>query len=126
MSQLGLSSIGQIAINVQDLERATAFYRDQLGIPFLFAAGPLVFFDADGIRLMLSRAESPELDHPSSILYFKVSDIHTLFATLKGRGVCFEDEPHRIADMGSYELWMAFFRDSEDNLLSILGEITKD
>ena len=124
-SQTGLSSIGQIAINVQDVERATAFYRDSLGIKFLFSAGPLVFFDADGVRLMLSRAESPELDHPSSILYFRVADIQAMFATLKGRGVHFEDEPHLIADMGNYELWMAFFRDSEGNLLSIMGEVAK-
>ena len=124
-SQTGLSSIGQIAINVQDVERATAFYRDRLGIQFLFSAGSLAFFDADGVRLMLSRAESPELDHPSSILYFKVADIQVMFNTLKGRGVHFEDEPHLIADMGSYELWMTFFRDSEGNLLSIMGEVAK-
>lgn len=124
-TQTGLSSIGQIAINVQDVERATAFYRDSLGLKFLFSAGPLVFFDADGVRLMLSRAESPEHDHPGSILYFKVADIYAMHAALKERGVRFEDEPHRVADMGSYELWMAFFRDSEGNLLSIMGEIAK-
>ncbi len=119
----GLSTIGQIAINVHDLERATAFYRDNLGLKFSFSAGPLVFFDAGGVRLMLSRAESPEFDHPSSVLYYKVDDIHSMYQTLKDRDVHFVDDPHKVADMGTYELWMAFFHDSEGNTLAIMGEI---
>src|SRR5213080_1425771 len=74
-AQLGISRIGQIAINVRDLDRATAFYRDTLGLPFLFSAGKLTFFDCGGVRLMLSRPERPDLDHPGSILYFVVPDI---------------------------------------------------
>lgn len=119
----GLSTIGQIAINVRDLERATAFYRDKLGMPFLFSAGPLVFFDAGGVRLMLSRAESPEHDHPGSVLYYKVDDLKAMYQTLKDRDVHFIDDPHKIADMGSYELWMAFFHDSEGNTLALMSEV---
>lgn len=119
----GLSTIGQIAINVKDLERATTFYRDNLGMQFLFSAGPLVFFDAGGVRLMLSRPESPEFDHPSSVLYYKVDDLHAMYQTLKNRDVHFIDDPHKIADMGAYELWMAFFHDSEGNTLALMGEI---
>ena len=121
----GLSTIGQIAINVHDPDRAIAFYRDTLGIKFLFRAGNLGFFDAGGIRLMLDKAEKPEFDHPSSILYFKVADIQQAHATLKGRGVHFEDEPHLLARMPTHDLWMCFFRDSEGNLLSLMSEVAK-
>jgi predicted enzyme related to lactoylglutathione lyase len=119
----GLSQIGQIAINVHDTTRAVAFYRDQLGIRFLFSAGQLAFFDAGGIRLMLTPPEKPEFDHPASILYFKVPDIQQAHATLSERGVKFEDTPHMIARMPDHELWMTFFRDSENNLLSLMCEV---
>jgi len=119
----GLSQIGQIAVNVHDTGRAVAFYRDQLGIRFLFSAGQLAFFDAGGIRLMLTPPEKPEFDHLSSILYFKVSDIKQAHATLTERGVKFEDAPHMIARMPDHELWMTHFRDSENNLLSLMSEV---
>ncbi len=119
----GLSQIGQIAINVYDTARAVAFYRDQLGMKFLFAAGQLAFFDAGGIRLMLTPPEKPEFDHPASILYFKVPDIKQAHATLSQRGVKFEDAPHMIARMPDHELWMTFFRDSENNLLALMSEV---
>src|SRR6059036_1887407 len=89
-AQLGISRIGQIAINVHDLDRATAFYRDILGLPFLFSAGKLTFFDCGGVRLMLSRPERPDLDHPSSILYFVVPDIKAAHRQLLDQGVKFE------------------------------------
>ena len=119
----GLSQIGQIAINVHDTGRAVAFYRDQLGMRFLFAAGQLAFFDAGGIRLMLTPPEKPEFDHPASILYFKVPDIKQAHATLSQRGVKFEDTPHMIACRPDHELWMTHFRDSENNLLSLMSEV---
>jgi len=118
----GLSRLGQIHMNAQDVARAKAFYRDVLRVPFLFEFPGLAFFDCDGVRLMLSKAEAPEDDHPGSVLYFKVPDIESAYADLAGRGVAFVDGPHRIADMGSYELWMAFFRDSEANLLALMAE----
>ena len=119
----GLSQIGQIAINVHDTGRAAAFYRDQLGMKLLFTAGQLAFFDAGGIRLMLTPPEKPEFDHPASILYFKVPDIQQAHATLSQRGVRFEDSPHMIARMPDHELWMTFFRDSENNLLGLMCEV---
>jgi methylmalonyl-CoA/ethylmalonyl-CoA epimerase len=119
----GLSQIGQIAINVHDTARAVAFYRDQLGMKLLFSAGQLAFFDAGGIRLMLTPPEKPEFDHPASILYFKVPDIRQAHATLSQRGIKFEDTPHMIARMPDHELWMTHFRDSENNLLSLMSEV---
>lgn len=121
-SDVTLSEIGQIAIPVRDLERAVEFYRHTLGMSHLFSVPKLSFFDCSGIRLMLSVPEKPEFDHPSSIIYFKVADIQATYQTLLGRGVRFEDMPHLVAQMESYDLWMAFFRDSENNLLSLMSE----
>ncbi len=123
---VGLSQIGQIGIPARDLDRAVAFYRDALGMRHLFSVPNLAFFDCGGIRLMLSRPERPELDHPSSIIYFKVDDIEAAYRTLAERGVRFEDTPHVIAKMETYDLWMAFFRDSEENYLAIMSEAPRE
>ena len=122
----GLSTIEQIAINAHDVERATAFYRDTLGMKHLFSAPPgLAFFDCDGVRLMISTPAKPEFDHPSSIIYFKVDDINSAFATLSERGVKFEQPPAFVADMGTYDLWLSSFRDSEDNVLALMSHVPK-
>lgn len=122
---LSLSRIGQIAITVKDVERATAFYRDALGMKFLFAFPGLAFFDCDGVRIMVSRPEKPEFDHPASILYFRVDDIQGAYQTLRERNVRFEDEPHVVARMTDHDLWMTFFRDLDDNLFAIMAEVSK-
>jgi len=125
-SDFGLSTIGQIAVNAHDIERATAFYRDQLGMKLLFSVPPkMAFFDCAGIRLMLSLPDKPEFDHPSSPIYFNVDDIQQATAALKERGVKFEEEPTFVADMGSYHLWMAAFRDSENNILAMQSNVPK-
>jgi len=120
-----LARIGQIAINAHDVDRATAFYRDVLGLPHLFRAGQLSFFDCGGVRLMLDKPEKPEFDHPSSIVYFQVSDIQAAHKRLKDAGAKFEDAPHIIAPMPKYDLWMTFFRDSEGNLLALMSEVPR-
>lgn len=120
-----LSQIGQIAINVENTERGTAFYRDVLGMKHLFSAGSLSFFDCGGIRLMLSVPERAELRQHSSILYFRVDDINAVYQNLLSRNVTFEDKPHLIARMPDHELWMTFFRDSESNLLGLMSEVRK-
>lgn len=117
-----LSQIGQIAITVHDVDRAVTFYRDALGLPFLFRAGGLAFFQAGSVRLMLSVPEKPEFDHPASILYYRVDDIDAAHAELTARGVVFTDKPHLIAKRPDHDLWMAFLRDSEDNLLGLMCE----
>ena len=122
---LSLNQIGQICINAHDLDRATKFYRDTLGMKYLFSAGKMAFFDCGGIRLMLGIPEKPEFDHPSSILYFKVADIQSAHATLTSRGVVFEIPPTLIAKMPSHDLWMTFFRDSENNMMSLMCEVAR-
>jgi catechol 2,3-dioxygenase-like lactoylglutathione lyase family enzyme len=122
-SGIGITGLGQIAINAHDIQRATVFYRDKLGLHLLFTAGKLAFFDCGGIRLMLDVAEKPEFDHPSSILYFSVPDIGAAHRQLLASDVRFEDEPHVIAKMPDHDLWMTFFRDSEGNLLALMSEV---
>ena len=122
-----LSRIGQIFVNVHDLDRAIDFYRDTLGMTFLFQAPPnMAFFDCGGIRLMLGVADRPELDHPASIIYYKVDDIERVYETLKARGVDFVVKPHLVAPMPTYDLWLADFRDSENNLLALMSEVPRE
>ena len=121
---LSLSQIGQISEIVHDLDRAVAFYRDVLGMKFLFQAPPkLAFFDCGGIRLMLSLPEEAEFDHPGSILYYKVDDIQATWKSLSDHGADLRSEPHLLARMPDHELWMAFFRDTEGNTLALMSEV---
>jgi len=124
-ANVGITRIGQIAINIHDLDRAIAFYRDKLGLPLLFTAGTLAFFDCGGVRLMLSPPEKPEFDHPGSILYFTVPDISAAHRQMLAAGVHFEDQPHFIARMPAHDLWMTFFRDSEQNFLGLMSEVAR-
>jgi len=124
-ARLGILNIGQISINVQDLQRATAFYRDVLGLPLLFTVPNLAFFDCGGVRLMLSRAESPEFDHPSSILYFRVPDLNAAYQRLVERGAKIFAPPRLIAPMPTHDLWMAAFYDSEGNIHQLMSEVPR-
>jgi len=119
-----LRSIGQVSIRVHDVGRAVAFYRDVLGLDFLFDTGPLAFLMCGDVRIMLTKPESPEFDHPSSTLYFRVDDIHATRAELAERGAEFDDDPHLIARMPDHELWMTFFRDPDRNLHGLMAEIS--
>jgi len=125
-TDLSSAQIGQASINVRDVDKAVAFYRDALGLRFLFQAPPkMAFFDCGGVRLMLAVAEKPEFDHPSSVFYFRVSDIQAVTETLKSRGVEFETPPHLLVAMPAYDLWMAFFRDVDGNLLALMSEVPR-
>jgi len=119
----GLSRIGQISMTARDLDRAVGFYRDALGLPFLFKAPPqLAFFDCGGVRLLLDVPEDEEFAHPGSILYFAVDDIRRMHDVLASRGVVFRKEPHMIARLPDREVWMAFFDDTEGNTLALMSE----
>ena len=118
----GISRIHQISMRAYDIERAVRFYRDALGLPFLFAAPPrMAFFDCDGVRLMLSTPE-PSFDHPGSVLYFAVDDIQQMRDTLTARGIAFRTEPHKIATLADREVWLADFEDTEGNTLALMSE----
>ena len=118
-----LSRLGQIAVPVAEIDRAITFYKDVLGMSFLFKAPPgLGFFDCDGVRLML---DSPAKANAGlgSVIYFKVNDLQASFLQLTERGLTFESKPHLVARMPDHELWMAFFRDPDKNLLALMSEV---
>jgi methylmalonyl-CoA/ethylmalonyl-CoA epimerase len=124
-TSVSLSQIGQIAVNVRELDRAVAFYQQTLGMKLLFRVPNMAFFACGDIRLMLTLPEKPEFDHPVSVIYYKVADLPSTHAALAARGVQFESPPHLIAKMPDHDLWMAFFRDSEQNLLALMSEVRK-
>jgi len=116
--------IGQIAFTVDDVERAIAFYRDKVGLKHLFSAPPaLAFFACDNVRLMLSKPESEDGERFRGAVYFKVKDIQATRDELAARGIQFEAEPRMIAKMPDHELWMAFLRDTEKNMIGLMAEV---
>ena len=119
----GLRTLGQVHVSVGDVDRAVAFYRDTLGMPFLFQVPgqPMAFFDLDGVRLYLGAPESEEY-RSRGMLYLRVDDIEDAVATLRERGVSFVGEAHLIAQMEDHDLWMAFFRDPDGNNLALMEE----
>jgi methylmalonyl-CoA/ethylmalonyl-CoA epimerase len=125
LANLGITGLGQISIIAHDTPRATAFYRDVLGLRLLFSAGNMAFFDCGGVRLMLGPASSPELDHPSSILYFRVPDIHSAHRRLVEAGARIVAPPRLIAPMKDYDLWMVGFCDSEENIMQLMSEVPR-
>ena len=124
-ASLGITNIGQISIIVKDVERATAFYRDVLGLPLLFTVPSMAFFDCGGVRLMLGTASSPEYDHPSSILYFRIADIQAGYQRLVDNKVDIVAPPRLIAPMPTHDLWMTAFRDSEGNIHQLMSEVPR-
>lgn len=119
--QFGLSAIGQVFVRAKNLDRAVRFYRDTLGIPFLFQAPPqMAFFQCGATTLLVGVPEAPEFDHPASTIYYLVPDIAAAHATLRGRAVEFLTEPHLVHRAPDYELWLAEFRDSEGNVLALM------
>lgn len=120
-----ITGIGQIAINVKDLQRAVGFYRDKLGLKLLYEFPGLAFFDCGGVRLMMSRAEKAEFDHPASIIYYRVGDVNAAARALEAAGLTLEHQPRIIAEMPDHDLWMTFVRDSEGNVIGFMSEVMK-
>ncbi len=121
-----LGPIGQVAITVADVAKATAFYRDVLGLKFLFSPGPnLAFFAADGVRLMLTVPEEGGSVGKNSILYFKVTDLDATHAALVERGAKNQHGPQFVASLPDHDLWLAFVRDMDGNLIGLMEERKK-
>jgi catechol 2,3-dioxygenase-like lactoylglutathione lyase family enzyme len=120
----GLKTIGQIHVSVTDVDRSVAFYRDVLGLPFLFRVPgqPMAFFDCDGVRLYLGVPES-EAYRARGMLYFAVRDIGEVHRALVGRGVAFLDAPHVVHRGEEGELHMAFFTDPDGNNLALMEDV---
>ena len=119
-AELQLDRIGQIGIMVKDLEAATAFYRDKLGVKHLFTAPGMAFFDLGGLRLMLGQA-NPDYP-PCTYLYYKVDDIEAAAKTLQARGVKMTEAPEVAHRMPGMELWLALFADMDGNIVALMCE----
>lgn len=120
MSQI--DGIAQIAFSVTDVARATAFYRDELGLRFLFSPSPqMAFFDCGGVRLLLG-SEGGKPGATGTFVYFKTADIRALHARLLQRGVTFDQVPHVVARMPGREIWLAVLRDPDNNVLHLMSE----
>ena len=119
----GLKTLGQIHVSVSDIDRAVSFYRDTLGVPFLFQVPgqPMAFFDLDGVRLYLGEPED-EAYRSRGMLYFRVDDLDEAVEALRGRGVPIVSEAHLIAKMDDHDLWMAFGRDPDGNNIGLMEE----
>lgn len=118
-----VSKIGQIAITVSDLALARRFYGEVLGLPVLFDAGPnLSFLAAGDVRLMLTTPGNGGEVRKNSILYFRTSAIEPTYAQLLERGAQAEAKPHAVAKLPDHELWLAFVRDPDGNLVGLMEE----
>jgi len=123
-ASLHLDGIAQVALTVADLARAKAFYQDALGLRFLFDAGTMAFFQCGSIRLMLGLAEQP-VTPAGTILYYKVGDLHAAHAAISAQGVGFLQPPHLVAKMPDHDLWMAFLKDPDGNVLGLMSEVPR-
>lgn len=121
-SEFQIKGIGQVSIRVHNMEVATRFYQETLGLNMLFQITNMAFFECNGIRIILSIPEGPEFDHPSSV-YFNVDNISSAYDTLINRNVQFLSKPHKIAEMGQTETWMAFFHDPDQNVHALMSEV---
>lgn len=125
VKDLSQATVAQLLIPVAELDRSVVFYRDTLGVPFLFTAPPqMSFFQAGNVRLLVG---VPEGYPPGrgSMIYFKVADIHAVFAELKKRGVAFGAEPHIVHRAADYDLWLVEFKDPDGNPLALMAETPK-
>lgn len=118
-----VTGLSQVHVSVTDFEAAVSFYRDVLGLEFLFevAEQSMAFFDLDGVRLYLGKAESPEFES-TPLLYLAVDDLAAEYERLVAAGVEFVSEPHRVHTTDDYELWMAFFKTPEAHINALTEE----
>ncbi|CAN5298678.1 hypothetical protein BH23GEM2_BH23GEM2_07050 [soil metagenome] len=121
---LSHATIGQLLIPVEDLEQAIPFYRDVLGLRFLFAAPPqMSFFQCGNVRLLVGVHEPDRARERGSQIYFNVEDVHAVHGTLIERGVAFRAAPHVVHRSPESELWLAEFADPDGNLLALMSEV---
>lgn len=118
-----LYEIGQIAVTVSDVSAALGFYRDVLGLTFLFRPGPnLAFLMAGSVRIMLTTPQGAGSVGHNSILYFKATDIETAHAAFVAGGATNERAPQLAAKMPDHELWIGFLRDPDGNIVGLMEE----
>jgi catechol 2,3-dioxygenase-like lactoylglutathione lyase family enzyme len=118
-----IGPLAQLHISVTDLDRSVAFYRDTLGIPFLFQVPgqPMAFFQSGDVRLYLGRPENADFTS-AVVAYFRVDDIDAEQDRLEGLGVEFAARPHLVHRDGTGELWMSGFQDPDGHQLILMTE----
>src|SRR5712671_5806619 len=107
--KVALSRIKQIAIPVNSVDQAKAFYRDTLGLRHLFDAPPaLSFFDCGGVQLMLAgpEAQGKDGDQQHPVLVYDGSDIRDTQARSEASGGTTLEKPHVVARMKGRERWI--------------------
>ena len=120
---LANAKIAQLLVPVDDLASGIAFYRDVLGLPFLFEAPPqMAFFNCGGVRLLVGVPPVGQPAQRGSAIYFQVSEIAAVFSALKASGVLFSAEPHAVHRTPNTELWLAEFQDPFGNHLALMSE----
>ena len=124
---LSNATVTQIMIPIEDFERGVSFYRDILGIPFLFAAPPqMAFFMCGSVRLLVGVMPSGQAPQRGSAIYFKVSDIQSTYSELEAKGVLFVATPHVVSRSPKAEVWLAEFKDPDGNQLALMAEVPID
>ena len=119
------AKIAQLLVPVDDLDKGVAFYRDVLGLPFLFAAPPqMAFFNCGGVRLVVGVPPDGQAAKRGSAIYFQVPEIGAVFSSLKRNGVSFMAEPHIVHRTPSMELWLAELQDPFANPLALMAEVS--
>jgi len=119
------ATVGQLLIPIDDFSRGVAFYRDVLGLPFLFAAPPqMAFFTCGGIRLLVGVVPPGQKAQRGSAIYFRVKDIDAVFSSLNAEGVKFSAPPHVVNRTRESELWLAEFSDPDGNQLALMSEVS--
>jgi catechol 2,3-dioxygenase-like lactoylglutathione lyase family enzyme len=111
----------QVALTCRDLDRARAFYRDTLGLPLMFEAGAMLFFQLEGLRLMVGREETPGGAIGGSVLYFDAPDIDALGTALEAKGVVFAGRAETVQRTATHELKLRIFHDPDGNALALMG-----
>jgi len=121
---LSQAAVAQLLLPVEDLDRAVTFYRDVLGLPYLFTAPPqMAFFRCGGVRILLGVPPSGTPRQRGATLYFRVEDIHAVHATLQQRGIAFPVAPHLVHRAPGTELWLSEFTDPDGNHLALMAEV---
>jgi len=121
-----LSRIRQVALPVRDIQEATRFYRDTLGMRHLFDAPPaLSFFDCGGVQLMLAgpAGQGKEGDQQHAVLFYDVSDIKATHAKIKSSGASSLEEPRVIARMNGREIWISSISDGQGNVVGLMSDV---
>src|SRR5882757_259210 len=121
---LANAKVAQVLIPIRDFEKGVAFYRDTLGLPFLFSAPPqMAFFNCGGVRLLVGVPPPGQEAQRGSAIYFQIPDIHAVTASLKSKGVSFLADPHVVNRTPKSELWLAEFSDPDGNALALMSEV---